>query len=104
MVNTRIDVAGGAIACSPRGGHVRALHGSKLAWTSAHEQFTLKFEVLDGSGTRAWPFVDPEPSWPVFEFRGTLKPITGDERPAYKYTIVVGSKKLDPIIIVDKTP
>jgi len=106
MTNIEVDVTGGAITCSPKGGHVRALHGTRLAWKSPHEQFTLSFEALDGSGTRTWPFVEPEPTWPVLAFQGTLKPMTGDpapdQRPVYKYTVVIGNNVLDPIIIVDK--
>lgn len=103
MINIHINVASGAISCSPNGGHVRAVQGTRLDWKSSHEQFSLKFALLDGLSTPAWPFVEAEPSWPVLEFMGTLKPITGDNQPAYKYAVVIGSKELDPIIIVDKT-
>lgn len=106
MINTHIDVTSGVITCSPRGGNVRAVQKSTLAWKSAHEQFTLRFEALDGSGTGVWPFVEPQPTWPVFEFQGTLKPMSGDpapdQRPMYKYTVAIGNSVLDPIVIVDK--
>jgi hypothetical protein len=102
MINIHIDVTSGTVSCSPNGGHVRAVQGARVDWKSPHEQFALKFEVLDGSGTTAWPFIEAEPTWPVQDFQGTLKPITGGDAPAYKYTVVSGSKELDPIIIVDK--
>jgi hypothetical protein len=38
---------------------------------------------------------------PTHSFRGTLLEVTG-EPPAYKYTVRIGGKLLDPIIIVDR--
>lgn len=103
--NIKIDVTSGVITCSPKAGLVRAVQKSSVAW-KCDEQFTLKFQVLGGDGTAVWPFVEAQPTWPVLAFQGTLQPLVGDppsdQRPAYKYTVIVGGNKLDPIIIVDK--
>jgi hypothetical protein len=100
----KIQVVGGTVQCSPDHGHVRvhARLSPKLEWISADEQFTLSFvELL--SGRKAWPFKEPEPKvfQPTQHFVGTLKDVSSDPPPAYKYTVQAGGKVLDPIIIVD---
>jgi len=100
MTNIQINVKSGTITCSPS--VVRALQNSTVAWKS-NEEFTLTFQALDGTGPVPWPFVGPEPSWPRSSFQGNLNAIAaGAQAPAYKYTVMVGGKALDPIIIVDK--
>jgi hypothetical protein len=102
----QIDVTNGVITCAPGDGYVRTVHSTQIAWTSTGEEFTLTFQLLGGDGSPVWPFVEPQPAWPVRAFQGTLTALNGDpppnQRPAYKYTVVVGANRLDPIIIVDK--
>jgi hypothetical protein len=100
----KIQIRNGTIKCDPNDGHVRAKHSTKLEWVSPDEQFTLSFALLFGSGD-AWPFKETQP--PVFKptnsFRGTLKHVgPKEDAPAYKYTVKIAGKALDPIIIVDK--
>jgi hypothetical protein len=100
-IRTNIEIRNGMILCTPRDGHVRAPHRTQLEWVSSGEEFTLSFMLLGGRS--AWPFQEPQPAVfnPTHNFRGTLLEVTG-EPPAYKYTVRVGGKLLDPIIIVDK--
>jgi hypothetical protein len=101
----RIQIIAGTVQCSPDSGHVRvhARYTPQLEWVSADEEFTLSFVELF-SGRKAWPFKQP-PEPPVFQptkyFKGTLKDVSSDPPPAYKYTVQAGGKVLDPIIIVD---
>jgi hypothetical protein len=99
----KISVENGKINCSD-GGHVRTHRLARIEW-GCNEDFTLTFAKLDGKNTPAWPFREP-PQPPVPKgksFKGTLKDVGPEEEaPAYKYTIIVGTHKLDPIIIVDK--
>ena len=101
-IRTHIEIRKGMILCTPRDGHVRARQRTQLEWVSADEEFTLTFMLLGGRS--AWPFEEPQP--PVFipthGFRGTLLEVTSEEPPAYKYTVRIGGKLLDPIIIVDR--
>jgi len=95
------------INCTPKGGHVHAANRDQMQWvcndrcSGAPCRFTLEFKVLD-SQTKVWPFVDPEPTWPVSETKVfTLK---NEAIPRYfEYTVRVdGCTPLDPIVIVDK--
>jgi hypothetical protein len=99
---TNIQITNGMIVCTPRDGHVRAAQLSVLEWASQDEEFTLSFVRLGGAS--AWPFKEPQPAVfpPTKYFKGTLQAVTADPPPAYKYTVRIGSKLLDPIIIVDK--
>ncbi len=102
-IRTRIEIRKGMILCTPRDGHVRARQCTQLEWVSQDEEFTLSFMLLGGRG--AWPFQEPQPAVfdPTHNFRGTLLEITATaEPPAYKYTVRIGGKLLDPIIIVDR--
>ncbi|HEY0767105.1 MAG TPA: hypothetical protein VGD47_04040 [Steroidobacteraceae bacterium] len=100
-IRTNIEIRNGTILCTPKDGHVRAAQRTELEWVSQGEEFTLSFTLLGGGS--AWPFKEPQP--PVFQptkaFKGTLRDVTA-EAPAYKYTVRMGAKLLDPIIIVDK--
>lgn len=97
-----ISVQKGQISCSPSGGNVRARQLSELQW-DCDEEFSLSFALLDGSNSPAWPFQRPQATPRAKHFAGTLKSIPhGEQAPAYKYTVTVGSQQLDPIIIVDK--
>lgn len=97
-----ISVQEGRISCSPNGGHVRVRQLSELRW-DCEEDFSLSFALLDGHDTPAWPFQRPLVTPRARHFAGTLKAIPpGEMAPAYKYTVMVGSQQLDPIIIVDK--
>jgi hypothetical protein len=91
----------GNIQCTPDDGHVRAPQGTQLEWVS-NVDFTLSFTQLGGGGT--WPFEGRQPAEfePTKHFKGTLAASDTYPPPAYKYTVRVGSKVLDPIIIVDK--
>jgi hypothetical protein len=102
-ITTNIQITNGNIKCSPNDGYMRGPGDrTQLQWVSGDEEFTLSFVQL-GVG-RAWPFKEPEPvPFPATKrFVGTLKAVTTDPPPAYKYTVAIGSKVLDPIIIVDK--
>ena len=100
-IRTNIEIRKGMILCTPRDGHVRAPQLTQLEWVSTDEEFTLLFMLLGGRS--AWPFKEPQPAVfnPTRSFRGTLLEVAG-EPPAYKYTVRVGGKLLDPIIIVDR--
>jgi hypothetical protein len=102
MATINIHLKNGAISCTPNDGHVRARHGSVLEWVSAGEEFTLSFQLLGGGS--AWPFQGPAPQQPTRHFKAALLPLGADtaEAPAYKYSVTVGGKVLDPIVIVDK--
>jgi hypothetical protein len=99
MCNIQINVTGGVITCEPS--FVRAVQKTQVTWTS-NEPFSLTFQALDGSDP--WPFQEAPPAqW--HGFVGTLKAIAANAKaPAYKYTVNVAGKTLDPIIIVDRTP
>jgi len=101
-IRTHIQIRKGMILCTPRDGHVRAPQRTQLEWVSEDEEFTLSFMLLGGRS--AWPFTEPQPSVfdPTHSFRGTLLGVTAAEPPAYKYTVRIGGKLLDPIIIVDR--
>jgi hypothetical protein len=100
MAPIKIQIRNGTILCTPADGHVRARQGTALEWVSKDEEFTLSFTLLGGGS--AWPFNEPQKgAFPTKHFRGMLKDVDGDA-PAYKYTVRMGSKLLDPIIIVDK--
>lgn len=102
-IRTRIEIRRGMILCMPHEGHLRVRQGTQLEWVSADEEFTLSFMLLGGRS--AWPFQERQPSQfnPTHAFRGTLLEVaTGGEPPAYKYTVRIGGKLLDPIIIVDR--
>ncbi len=100
-IRTNIEIRKGMILCTPRDGHVRARQRTPLEWVSEGEEFTLSFMLLGGRS--AWPFEEPQPAvfHPTHSFLGTLLQVSG-EPPAYKYTVRVGGKLLDPIIIVDR--
>ena len=102
-IRTHIEIRKGMILCRPRDGHVRARQLAELEWLSDDEEFTLSFMLLGGRS--AWPFREPQPATfdPTHAFRGTLLEVTPTaEPPAYKYTVRIGGKLLDPIIIVDR--
>lgn len=100
MAPINIQIRNGTILCTPNDGHARARQRTALEWVSKDEEFTLSFALLGGGS--AWPFNEPEQgAFPSKHFKGTLKGVSGDA-PAYKYTVRVGGKLLDPIIIVDK--
>ena len=100
--HVNIQITKGMIVCTPSGGHVRAQQGSVLEWTSHDEEFRLAFTRLGGAS--AWPFKEPQPAVfpPTRYFKGTLSQVTEDPPPAFKYTVRIAAKLLDPIIIVDK--
>jgi hypothetical protein len=100
--HTNIQITNGMIVCTPKDGHLRARQESVLEWASKDEEFTLSFVRLGGAS--AWPFKEPQPATfpPSTYFKGTLSVVNEDPPPAYKYTVRIGSKLLDPIIIVDK--
>ena len=101
MPTIRIHVTAGAITCTPNGGHLRVPQGSELEWVSGDEQFTLTFQGLTGGGN--WPFDGPGPTQPCTHFKARLRSLDpGEPAPAYKYSVAVGGKVLDPIVIVDK--
>lgn len=53
---------------------------------------------------RRQPFQGPAPQQPTRPFKAALLPLGVDagDAPAYKYSVTVGGKVLDPIVIVDK--
>ena len=100
MAPINIQIRNGTIVCTPNDGHVRAPHRTALEWVGKEEEVTLSFVLLGGGS--AWPFNESQHgAFPTKHFRGTLKDVSGDA-PAYKYTVRMGGKLLDPIIIVDK--
>jgi hypothetical protein len=97
-----ISVEKGQISLSPNGGNVRLRQLHELQW-DCEEDFSLSFALLDGMNTPAWPFQRPQATPRAKHFAGTLKAIpAGEQAPAYRYTVIVGSQRHDPIIIVDK--
>jgi hypothetical protein len=102
MATIHIHLKNGALSCTPNDGHVRARHGSVLEWVSQDEEFTLSFQLLGGGS--AWPFQGEAPRQPTRHFRAALQLLGADagDAPAYKYSVTVGGKVLDPIVIVDK--
>jgi hypothetical protein len=100
MAPINIQISNGTILCTPKDGHVRARQRTALEWVSKGEEFTLSFVLLGGRSE--WPFNEPQQgAFPTKHFKGTLKDVSGDA-PAYKYSVRISSKMLDPIIIVDK--
>lgn len=97
-----IHVGQGTIFCTPQGGNVhvyRSRRATAIQWRSDTE-FTLAFASFDETGSKEWPFAEPQPAWPVRSFTGTPR---GEASPLYyKYTISAGGLFLDPIVIVDK--
>ena len=90
------------ITCTSKGGHAHAAGGDLFQWASNdHTPFTLEFADMDTLKPE-WPFVEPEPTWPVTETKVfTVKQLN---IPRYfKYTVkAAGCPDLDPIIIVDR--
>jgi hypothetical protein len=94
------------ITCTSKGGHAHAAGGDLFQWASNdHTPFTLEFADMDTLKPE-WPFVEPEPTWPVTETKVlTLKALENVKIPRYfKYTIkaAICPEDLDPIVIVDK--
>jgi hypothetical protein len=109
MTTIKIGVRGGKVTCGAKGGHVRAPHGSVITWKSTGDdkKFVLKFKQLGtetaAAGRDNWPFQENPPSGPTNTFVGTLKKLAArDPAPIYKYTVKVGKRVLDPIVIVDR--
>ena len=111
MITIKIDVRDGKITCGANGGHVRAPHGTVIAWKSAGEDkkfelefFQLGLETTDPAAeVEHWPFQEKPPSTPTNTFVGTLKRLAANDRaPVYKYNVKVGNLFLDPIIILDR--
>ena len=101
--NVTIHVGSGVIFCTPQGGNVRVYRSRaerSIRWRS-DTPFKLTFTTFDDASKPEWPFVEPEPTWPVQQFTGT--PPRDDGAPLYyKYSISAGDLFLDPIVIVDK--
>ena len=97
-----IHVLPGGIRATPQGGNAHVYRSRKahaLLW-SGDTPFSLEFVTFDDEARREWPFLEPEPSWPVVSFTGTPK---GGTTPSYyKYTVSAGGLFLDPIVIIDK--
>jgi hypothetical protein len=98
------------IKCTPKGGHGHAAGGDRFQWISSdNAPFTLDFADMDTLKPE-WPFVEPEPTWPVTEtkvltLKDLLKDPQGVKIPRYfKYTVkaAICPEDLDPIVIVDK--
>jgi hypothetical protein len=89
------------ITPTPKGGHVHVGRQAQMQWVSNDAAFTLSFEDLDTGGTE-WPFIDPQPQWPVTE----TKVLTFKEfniTRYLKYVVTVkGCPALDPIIIIER--
>ncbi len=104
----QITIDDRGISCDRHGGSVHTRHGDSITWHSQDNQtpFILEFYPFNDNsgGAPGWPFQEPEPDWAsgVLQCRGTVKPGAGTEY--FKYTIYdrKKSRKLDPIIIVDK--
>lgn len=95
-----IHVRNSNITCTPKGGNVHPKHGDELRWFSPGPSFNLVFTDFD-SGKILWPFISPEPKWPVTD-TGLLT-LNNDFPKYYKYVVQsAGCEDLDPIIIVDK--
>ena len=111
MTTLKVGVRNGKVTCGANGGHVRALHGTVITWTSRgkDKKFMLEFEQLGvepahaGAKLEHWPFQEAPPTAPTNTFTGTLKKLAAnDSAPVYKYSVKVGKRVLDPIIIVDR--
>jgi hypothetical protein len=111
MTTVKVGVRNGKVTCGANGGHVRAPHGTVITWKSRgkDKKFVLEFERLGVESAHAgakldhWPFQEAPPPGPTNTFAGTLKRLAGsDSAPVYKYSVKVGKRVLDPIVIVDR--
>ena len=102
-VTVTITINNSGISCDNHGGSFHIERKDKMTWQSS-SKFYLDFETFrdNGTGDKGWPFDPPVPTFPVNKCTATLT--KGSGIAYYKYTIIdeTKTKKLDPIIIVDR--
>jgi hypothetical protein len=112
-------VNGILIQCGAKGGNLRVKSKTpppesqplKIKWkwvgSPSGQQFRLQFFAIaleddQSSTTPCWPFIEPQPpgclTQPASEHEYTVR----DENIVCKYSVLVDSLHLDPIIIVEK--
>ncbi len=107
-----VKVVGNAIKCGTNGGDLKVkpkkADGTplKVKWTNVdnpQQQFQLQFRARwEEQGDNFWPFTESMPTNGLTE-PGVNHTFTfADENNECKYSVIIGSLVLDPIIIVEK--
>jgi hypothetical protein len=106
-----VKVVSGAIKCGKYGGNLKVKAKKaddsplKITWTNVdnpQQQFRLQFRERWGSQVGFWPFMETEPAEGLTAQAVSHTFTFANNDNECKYSVIVGSLVLDPIIIVEK--